>query len=86
MSFPSPSRCSSENDGSISISGTAAQSEVKITTPGWHLLGPAQVSNSPSLPLDNQSIFFAFNATAGCIVRVPGTSLEYGKACWTFVQ
>lgn len=75
-----------ESDGSISISGTAASGEVKITAPGWHLLGPAQVSDSPSLPLDSQSTAFAFNATAGTIVRMPGTNIEYGRACWTFVQ
>lgn len=73
------------NDASISISGTAAPGENKINSPGWHLLGPAQVSGSPTLPLASPNVVFAFSTSDKSMVRIQESELQYGRACWIFV-
>ena len=73
----------------ISITGEAQQkASPLLSANGWHLLGPATVSATPSLPLANSAaaaVIFGLEPVGESYTQHAGTDLEYGRTYWTFI-
>ena len=79
-----------EEDCIISITGGAQQNDGPLLpTHGWHLLGLATVSATPSLPLAPPAaaaVIFGLEPVGESYTQHAATDLEYGRAYWTFFQ